>query len=112
MTGGIARRSELRHSVTLQREMPSTDAGGGHALVWTDVARLRAAIEPLRGGERLAAGQVEAAVTHRVTLRYRSGVTAAMRLLVRGRPLQIRAVVNRGERNRWLDLLCEEGVAT
>ncbi len=43
---------------------------------------------------------------------YRAGVAPKQRLLFGARTLNIRAVVNPDERNRWLELLCEEGVAT
>lgn len=39
-------------------------------------------------------------------------MTTAMRLKFGARVFNIRAVINRGERNRLLELLCEEGVAT
>ena len=72
----------------------------------------RASIEPLKGAERLTTQQLESRLTHRVRLRHRSGVTTAMRLKFGARIFNIRAVINKGERNRLLELLCEEGVAT
>ena len=51
-------------------------------------------------------------MTHRVTIRHRDAVTAKMRLKFGTRILNIRAVVNPSERNRTLELLCEEGVGT
>ena len=51
-------------------------------------------------------------MTHRVTIRHRDGVTPKMRLKFGTRILNIRAVINAGERNRTLELLCEEGVGT
>ncbi len=102
----------LRHRVTLQTVGETPDGGGGFTTAWTDVATVWAAIEPLRGRERLHAQQLENPVTHRVTIRYRAGVTAKMRLKFGPRILNIRAVVNPSERNRTLELLCEEGVGT
>ena len=55
---------------------------------------------------------VETPVTHRVTIRHRDGVTPKMRLKFGARILNIRAVINPAERNRTLELLCEEGVGT
>ena len=51
-------------------------------------------------------------MTHRVKIRYRAGVTAKMRLTFGARVFNIRGVINAGERDRTLELLCEEGVAT
>jgi SPP1 family predicted phage head-tail adaptor len=104
-------RCALRHTATLQREQRVPDGGGGYALSWIAVVTLRVEVEPLSGRERLHAGQLESSVTHRVTARWRSGITAGMRLLFRSRPLNIRTVINIEERDRWLELMCEEGVA-
>jgi len=109
-------RCDLRHTVTLQRETRAPDGGGGYLHEWENVATVRASVEPLTAKDRrleaLHGRQLASATTHKVTTRYRAGVTAAMRVVFRGRPLNIRAVVDLGERNRWLVLLCEEGVAT
>ena len=88
------------------------DGGGGFILTWTDVATVWAAIEPLKGAERLHAQQLQSPVTHRVTMRYRAGVRPSMRLVFDARTLNIRAVIDPQERNRTLELLCEEGVGT
>ncbi len=106
------RAATLRHRVILQSAADSADSGGGASTVWNDDATLWASIEPLKGTERLTAQQLESPVTHRVRLRHRDGVTTAMRLKFGTRILNIRAVINPGERDRLLELLCEEGVAT
>lgn len=102
----------LRHRVTLQSAADTADGGGGFTTTWSDVATVWAAIEPLAARERLFAQQLENPVTHRVTIRYRAGVTATMRLKFGARVFNIRGVINAGERDRTLELLCEEGVAT
>ncbi len=112
MAGHYRRACDLRHTVTIQQESRVADGGGGYALTWTKVADARAAIEPLTGGERLRAMQLEDKVSHRVTIRYRGDVTAGMRLKFGTRLFNIRAVINPDERNCWLELMCDEGVAT
>ena len=106
----------LRHRLVIQAESPQADAGGGQgADPWADptsVATVWGRIEPLSGGERLRAMQLEDKVTHRITIRYRTGLTAKMRIAFGERVFNIRAVVDLEERNRLLELLCEEGVAT
>lgn len=109
---GALAAGSLRHRVTLQSAADTPDGAGGFATVWSNVATLWAAIEPLAGRERLAAQQLESPLTHRVTLRHRDGVTTAMRVKFGVRVFNIRSVVNRAERDRALELLCEEGVAT
>ena len=106
------RAATLRHRVILQSAAVSADSGGGASTVWSDDATLWASIEPLKGTERLTAQQLESRLTHRVRLRHRIGVTTAMRVKFGARIFNIRAVINPDERNRLLELLCEEGVAT
>ena len=63
-------------------------------------------------GSRFVGGQLQSSITHKVTLRYRSGVTAGMRLLFENRAFNIRYVANLHEQNELLELLVEEGVST
>lgn len=112
--GGVG-VGKLRHRVTLQEETRVSDGGGGYTLGWANLAAnptVWAAIEPLTGREYLQARQLAQAVTHRVTLRHRGDVTAGMRLVKGARVFNIRSVIDPGERGRWLELMCEEGVAT
>ena len=106
----------LRHRLVIQSENAAGDAGGGQgADPWADpvlVATVWGRVEPLTGGERLRAMQIEDRVTHRITIRYRAGITPRMRVVFGARTFNIRAVINPEERNRMLELLCEEGVAT
>ena len=66
------------------------------------------AIGMLKGDERVRAGRPEQAVTHRVTMRYRDGVTAAMRLARGLRKFAIRAASDPDGERRHLVCLVEE----
>jgi SPP1 family predicted phage head-tail adaptor len=101
----------LRHRATLQREALSPDGGGGHTSTWSDVATVWAEVAPRAGDEAFAAGRIEARTRLRLRLRFRDGVAAGMRIVLDGRILNVRAVLDDGRR-RWLELDCEEGVAT
>ena len=114
MTACVGTLSELRHVVELQAESATGDGGGGQTDPWASpviVATVRARVEPMRGAERQHAMQIEAALTHRVTIRHRADVTAKMRLKLDNRFLNIRAVIDVREQGRFLNLMCEEGVA-
>jgi SPP1 family predicted phage head-tail adaptor len=102
---------ELRSRVVVQSATRTTDAGGGFATTWADGASLWAKVEPLEGSELLRAQQLQARVTHRVTIRYRRGLTAASRLRLGARVLDIQQVIDVDERHQFTELLCEEVAA-
>lgn len=101
----------LRQRLTLQRESGTPDAGGGYALGWVDLATVWGAVEALTGRERLQAAALESTVTHRMLLRARTDIDAAMRVVWRGRAFNIRAHLDRTGRDRLTELLVEEGGA-
>ncbi len=106
----------MRHRLVLQARNPIADGGGGQGgdpwAAPVTVAAVWGRLEPLSGNERLHAMQLESRVSHRITIRYRPGVTAGMRLVLGTRHFNIRTVMDVEERRRRLQLLCEEGVAT
>ena len=84
------------------------DGFGGTLRTFAPGPVLWGAIEMLSGAERVRAERPEQAVTHRVTLRYRDGVTAAMRLTCGLRRFRIKAAADPDGRRRDLVCLVEE----
>src|SRR3712207_2166348 len=85
------------HRFVLEVPLESPDGFGGVIRTYAAGPQVWGAIELLRGDERVRAGRPEQAVTHRVTLRYRDGVTAAMRLVRGLRRFAIRSAADRSE---------------
>lgn len=56
--------------------------------------------------------RIEANVTHRIFIRYRSDILTSDRINYNGRLMQIRALINIEERNRWIEIYADEGQAT
>lgn len=104
--------SRLKHRLSLEQEVLSSDGVGGYTKSWEVLAELWAEIRPLGGLEAFFTGRLNAKATHKIRLRYRSGVTTAMRLVFGERVFNIRSVHNIDEKNDMLELLAEEGVAT
>lgn len=96
--------ARLRHRVTLQERSRTPDGQGGFTEAWADVADLWAEIKPQKSYERFQAMQTQSPTTHKITVRYRSGVTTRHRLLYRGRVFDIKGVVNPEEGNATLEL--------
>lgn len=101
---------DLRHRVTIQAPPLTADAIRGVATgsPTTVAEKVPVKIEPLDGRELVQAQQVAAHVTHRITMRYRAGVTPTQRIVFGTRTYHVIAVLNLEERNRWLRLLCVE----
>ncbi|MDX2259412.1 MAG: phage head closure protein [Hyphomicrobiaceae bacterium] len=105
------RIGDLRQRLVLERPVLVSDGGGGASEDWQSVADVWAAIEPLTGSERLEADAIAGTVSHEVWLRWRAGVGSDMRLRLGERLFDIRAVIDEGERRRFLRCLCEERAA-
>ncbi len=105
---------KMRHRITIQADNPGTDAAGGSTNPWaspTDIVSLKAAIVPVSGRELLRGMQTENPVSHKITTRYKSGVTASHRIKFGTRFFNIRAVINVEEANRFYEILADEFVA-
>jgi SPP1 family predicted phage head-tail adaptor len=99
----------MKHRVTLQESTITGDSQGGFTESWADTIGLWAQITPLKGWELMRAQQLQTTITHKITIRYRTGITTAMRFLLDGtRILQIKQVIDVDEAHAYLEILCVE----
>jgi SPP1 family predicted phage head-tail adaptor len=75
---------KLRHRVVIQSQSRSRSASGDVLVSWRDVATVWAAVEPLSVREFISAQSQQSQIVARITVRYREGLTADMRILHRG----------------------------
>lgn len=105
---------KLRHKVTIQRQVaasPNQHSTGEPDEPWTAyLSDIWGAVEPLNGRELFAAQEFHSEVSVRIRIRYREGITAAMRVLFDSRYYQILYVLDPEERHRELQLLCTQGI--
>jgi SPP1 family predicted phage head-tail adaptor len=78
---------ELRHRIVIERLVSRQDPDTGElvagwSVVWSDVP---AQISPLSVREFIASQAVQSGVTARITIRYRQGLTADMRIVHNGK---------------------------
>lgn len=99
--------STLDKRVTLQSLTAGRDAYGAPSTTWAPVATVWASIADQTGREYMAAGGVQSAVITAITIRYRSGVVAAMRAIAGDDVYNIEAVL--GNDKRTLVLMCTRG---
>lgn len=102
------RAGRLREQVTIQSATKTQDGYGQPIEAWGTFAAWQCEVAPLRGREYLAAKQYNAQTTHKLTGHWISGVLPTMRVLWGTRVLRIESVINQGERNRTLELMCIE----
>ena len=74
---------------------------------WVDVAEVWAQVAPLVGREFIAASSVQSEVTARIRLRYRPGITSAMRVLHGPDVYGITATIHVKSAKRELQLMCK-----
>ncbi len=107
-----------RHRIAFEAQATTRDGAGQQQLQWTqvgapawaEIGENGVATRSASSREQMAAGAERASATYVVTLRYRAGITAAMRVRFGTRYFNILAVRNLAQRNQWLELECEEGL--
>jgi SPP1 family predicted phage head-tail adaptor len=102
--------TNLRYTVDLLALNENDDDSYGDPPYETVAAGVYADVQDLRGFELIRASKIAAKATHYVTIRYRDGLQAGMRLLFEGtRTFYIWAVLDEFTPRRvWLALYCEE----
>ena len=98
----------LNRRVMLEEPVRNADASGGAAVSWKQTARLWAHIKPLSGRERLQHEKTTSRVTHEVAIRYRKGLSPAMRFNDGGRVYAIHTVLDPDQTRCWHHCRCSE----
>ena len=102
---------QMRHRIAIEQKTrgASDGAGGAVSETWSTFHECWAKLDPQTGREIVAADENVHRLTHRVTIRHRAGVTAAMRIRYQGRILAILGLRELLENGRLLEIMCEEG---
>ena len=88
----------LDTKAVIQQPTEARNSLGEYTLTWSDWKTRYIAIVPLAGSEAINALAVEATVTHRVRMRFTSGLQPKYRIVAEGRVFDIISVVERGRR--------------
>jgi SPP1 family predicted phage head-tail adaptor len=99
----------LRERITIQQATEVRNRLGETTQTWSTYVERWASVEGLSGREVLLSGQQQTEVTHRVRLRYVDGLSQQMRILWRGRVLEITSLLEHINRTEH-ELLCVEDV--
>lgn len=110
------RAGALRHRIDIQQLVIDRDDDGRRTEDWQTIRTsdepelIPAEIVPLSGREFIAAQAVQAGVNTRITIRWRPGVRAAMRVVHDGDIYNIKAALPDPTLRRHISLMCETGV--
>ena len=100
---------QLRHKLDIETELNSQDAYGQTTQEWVVFLRgIWAAIEPISGREYFSSQQVNAEISHRIKIRYRTGITPNMRVKFSTRYFNIVSVIDLKEAHREIHLMSTE----
>lgn len=100
---------ELRHRVSIQTRTNARTTQGGFTPTWATAATVWANVEPLSDSEFTKDDKQNENVTHKVRIRFYSGLDTTMRFLYRStRQLNIISIRNIDERRKIMECLCKE----
>jgi len=102
------RIGKLKHLGSIEKYVNTPDAMGGIAKQWELMTEAYCSLKPLNGNEKYVSQEKHATATHQVLMRYVGGLDTKMRLLVRGRIFEIKAILNINEEDKMLQLIVEE----
>ena len=109
------RSGTLRHRIAIQEQTDTTDNMGGYTTSWADVQGMDsepAAIWPLSSKEVLNSAKLEDQITHKIRIRYRSGITTKNRIYwaAKSKTFNIISIINKDERDIMLDIMATEEI--
>ncbi|WP_273845725.1 phage head closure protein [Halalkalibacter alkalisediminis] len=101
---------KLNRRISIKEEKKIKDIGGGQTTQPLPIADTWASINTLTGREFWQAQQMEAEVSHKITIRYRKGIKRSQVVFYNERKFDIEYIFNRDEANKFLELYCLERV--
>lgn len=101
---------KLRHLVDVEHYQELQNDFGESVKSWSLFKKAWAEIKPISGKEFFEAAKENSEISHRVIIRYTSGVLPSMRVKFDGRLFEIEAARDFYERHRYIELMCREMV--
>ena len=102
---------KLRFLAVYQEPIRTVDAYNNATITgWTDKFLVPCSIRTLKAWEVVKYRSVEMNVTHEIRCRWTPAINATGRLMYQGRKFDLYSINNIDERNRELEILCNEAV--
>lgn len=103
----VLQPGELDRRIAIQQRSVTRDAYGGEVVTWVTFATVWARRRDLAGRELVMAQEQQAPRTVEYAIRYRAGVSPAMRVVEGSRTSVINGVLEVGRRE-WMALQCTD----
>jgi SPP1 family predicted phage head-tail adaptor len=101
---------DLRERITVQAYTETKNSLGEMVPVYDQTfAEVWASVQGVTAREFLLAGQQQTEISHRIRMRYLTGLTQRMRILWRGRTMEIVSILEHANRSEH-ELLCQETI--
>lgn len=104
----VAAAGPLRERVSIQAQAQTVDAAGAITTTWTEIASCWARMKPVSMQQLLLAGRDESVRTYLMTIRYRTDLTTAHRIVWRSRRFDVQGVNDPTEQRQFLECLLRE----
>lgn len=106
----VSGAGKLRDRITFQQPATTQDSFGQPDIAWSDVCTVWANHSDLSGQKLVAAQAINAETQSQFVIRYRTGLTKAMRIVHDGRYYNVHAILDQEGRKRWLHVNTSEGM--
>lgn len=100
--------ARLRHRIEIQTYTETQDDTISTIKTWNTIMTVWAEIQSVSGYVTYLTQQIDEKVTHKFIIRYQPYITSENWILMDSRRFRIRSVTNYLEKNRFLELACEE----
>ncbi len=97
-------------SIEIQTVTQVVNDFGGLTETWATFKKVFAEVNPKRGQEYFSSRQINTKNDVVFRFNYFSGITTKMRVSYNTRVFDIQSIININERNREIELMCEEQV--
>ena len=98
----------LRHRVVIETVSRALDAMSQGIETWTTYDTVWAEVQPLKGQQLFEAQKANSAITAKIIMRYRSGVSPTWHIKHGSQYYYIIEIINSGMRNKMLELIVTE----
>ena len=103
---------QLRHRITIQSATETQDTYGEPIKTWSTFLTTWASVEPLKGREYWESQQINAQLSHKITMRHYPGLNPKMRVSWDDRTFKINTIMNDFERDKKIVMMVTETVTS